>query len=919
MAVTFPTTTPEKINLVDDDVFLIADSEDWWNASKAKKSSVLSGTQATLVSGTNIKTINGTSVLGSWDITISSWWDLQDAYDASADGKITTDDTQGSVKIKRGTTWWDADTVFEIQDGTNQKNFSVTGQGFTNVYWLQDNSLTASELLATSSNKQLLSLPVATYPSLTELTYVRWVTSWIQNQLWSKIGTTLGAVWSSPNSNGATVTGTTLNLEPANLSNPWVVTAGAQTFGWVKSFANTFVDATWWANRASSLEIANTGNLSEFVITDAINLEVTDNFNHWTLAWVFFTATQSGNGDIDTLWGALGAANNDWTGTISLAIWAAWAVENSTTGAITEAVWVRGMVTETAGTITDAYAFKVEWVQGTNAYWFYNATAGSKNVLTETHILASDPLKFFDSDNSNYVAFKAPATVGTDVTWTLPNADGSASQVLTTNGSWVLSWSNPGGSWDVSKVWTPVDNQIWVWTWDGTIEWDANFTWDGTSLKLTDNKTILFGNDNDNAIKYDSSLDAMFIKVGITSNYIQLNNSDNSINIGASSWSTGLNLWFTDGITIWWWVDEDISLFNIDRSTTTKPSIFYDDSEDKIAFSNVWLSVADTYVPSSWVIKYLSDISTTINLSSAVSWNNNIGWIKSTTTITWDQNLTDTSGLGASGWFFQVTNNTTGGTVADSAAIVAANTPSAWTITQARGIIASVTGIGSGTTTDAIAGNFSVSNFGSNVFTNAYGIKVEDVTAGGTTNYAIKTGAWLVDLWDTTNIASASADYHQIAWGTGTITDTATGSSTDININLVPKGAGRLQAGGVNVPTISSTDTLTNKRITPRVWTTTSSATPTINTDNVDVYVITAQAEDITSFTTNLSGTPTSEQSLRIAITGTAARALARWASFEDGAVTLPTTTITTQRLDVQFVWNAATSKWRCMAAWPLS
>ncbi len=109
--------------------------------------------------------------------------------------------------------------------------------------------------------------------------------------------------------------------------------------------------------------------------------------------------------------------------------------------------------------------------------------------------------------------------------------------------------------------------------------------------------------------------------------------------------------------------------------------------------------------------------------------------------------------------------------------------------------------------------------------------------------------------------------------------------------------------------------TLTNKRITPRVGTATSSATPTINTDNIDFYHLTAQAVDITSFTTNLSGTPTNAQKLWIAVTGTAARAITWGASFEAGAATLPTTTTTTQRLDVGFIWNAVTSKWRCMAS----
>jgi hypothetical protein len=104
-----------------------------------------------------------------------------------------------------------------------------------------------------------------------------------------------------------------------------------------------------------------------------------------------------------------------------------------------------------------------------------------------------------------------------------------------------------------------------------------------------------------------------------------------------------------------------------------------------------------------------------------------------------------------------------------------------------------------------------------------------------------------------------------------------------------------------------------------RVGTVASSATPTINTDDVDMYILTAQAGDITSFTTNLSGSPINGQRLWIAITGTAARAITWGASFEAGAVALPTTTIGTQRLDVGFVRNAATNKWRCMAAGPLT
>lgn len=124
--------------------------------------------------------------------------------------------------------------------------------------------------------------------------------------------------------------------------------------------------------------------------------------------------------------------------------------------------------------------------------------------------------------------------------------------------------------------------------------------------------------------------------------------------------------------------------------------------------------------------------------------------------------------------------------------------------------------------------------------------------------------------------------------------------------------AGKTAPSGTVLGT-TDTQTLTNKRVTPRVGTVSSSATPTINTDNVDVFTITALAVDITSMTTNLSGTPTDGQKLLIFITGTASRAITWGSSFEASTVALPTTTSGTSRLDVGFIWNAATSKWRCV------
>jgi hypothetical protein len=114
---------------------------------------------------------------------------------------------------------------------------------------------------------------------------------------------------------------------------------------------------------------------------------------------------------------------------------------------------------------------------------------------------------------------------------------------------------------------------------------------------------------------------------------------------------------------------------------------------------------------------------------------------------------------------------------------------------------------------------------------------------------------------------------------------------------------------------LTTAQTLTNKRNTRRCDTSENShATPTCNTDNYDQKILSAQGEGITNMSTNLSGTPTEGQTFIVSITGTAARAITWGASFEASTVALPTTTVTTARLDVGFIWNTVTSKWRCLA-----
>ena len=72
-----------------------------------------------------------------------------------------------------------------------------------------------------------------------------------------------------------------------------------------------------------------------------------------------------------------------------------------------------------------------------------NKTLASAAATTALTLNATAELRLADTDSSHYVGFKAPGTVTTNKIWTLPAADGSAGQTLSTDGSGALSWSTP--------------------------------------------------------------------------------------------------------------------------------------------------------------------------------------------------------------------------------------------------------------------------------------------------------------------------------------------------------------------------------------------------------------------------------------------------------------------------------------------
>ena len=120
----------------------------------------------------------------------------------------------------------------------------------------EDTILTASEILITDADKKIVSAPVATYPSLTELSYVKGVTSAIQTQL----GTLLLK-------SGGTMTGKVVSAGRDEVGKTYTPATGSQTVT-IDCAANNMHVVTGHANgTAITFAISNATNNQPFMIS----------------------------------------------------------------------------------------------------------------------------------------------------------------------------------------------------------------------------------------------------------------------------------------------------------------------------------------------------------------------------------------------------------------------------------------------------------------------------------------------------------------------------------------------------------------------------------------------------------------------------------------------------------------------------
>ncbi len=111
----------------------------------------------------------------------------------------------------------------------------------------------------------------------------------------------------------------------------------------------------------------------------------------------------------------------------------------------------------------------------------YAEVYGSLAYLNEIRLPDQGVVKFYEDDSlggSDYVGFQAPASITGTVVWKLPASDGSANQVLKTDGSGNLSWA-AGSAVAAGGSTTQVQYNS-----SGSLTGSANMTFDGTTLTV---------------------------------------------------------------------------------------------------------------------------------------------------------------------------------------------------------------------------------------------------------------------------------------------------------------------------------------------------------------------------------------------------------------------------------------------------
>jgi hypothetical protein len=174
-------------------------------------------------------------------------------------------------------------------------------------------------------------------------------------------------------------------------------------------------------------------------------------------------------------------------------------ISGTNTGDQTSIVGITGTLAQFNTAVTDANLARTDAANTFTGVQTFSTPIAATSVATMTSTVGggvptppNNTTTFLRGDGTFAApssGFADPLTTNGDIIARVAGATTRLAQGA--NGSFLgvsggaLGYYTPAGSGDVSKVGTPVNNQVGVWTGDGTIEGDANLTFDTATDTLT--------------------------------------------------------------------------------------------------------------------------------------------------------------------------------------------------------------------------------------------------------------------------------------------------------------------------------------------------------------------------------------------------------------------------------------------------